>query len=119
MNEKILEQYGISFQEGLDRFCGDNELYERMLHLFLEDQSYNKCKEAFAKKDYHELFEAAHEMKGVSGNLDLKNLYEASCELVELLRNGEYDSKRIKVSFIKFEEAYQKTKEGLELAFTD
>ncbi len=48
------------------------------------------------KKKYDEAFEDAHALKGVAGNLHLTSLYDAISQLVEPLRqkdfNKDYDA---------------------------
>jgi HPt (histidine-containing phosphotransfer) domain-containing protein len=88
MKETMLRQYGINYAAGVSRFLEDAPLYEEMLREFPSDQAIVQLQQAFEKEDYADLFQHAHALKGVSGNLDMERLYRASGELAELLRCG-------------------------------
>lgn len=85
----FLEKVGVACDEAIYRFSGNEEMYERFLGKFLEDPNYEKLKDALAKQDYDEAFSAGHTMKGVTGNLGLKSIYDALIPLVEALRHKE------------------------------
>ncbi|HKM21879.1 MAG TPA: Hpt domain-containing protein [Lachnospiraceae bacterium] len=85
----LLEKVGIACDEAIYRFSGNEEMFERFLGKFLEDPNYEKLKEALEKKDYEEAFSAGHTLKGVTGNLAIKSVYDALIPLVEALRHKE------------------------------
>lgn len=85
-----LAAYGADMDAALERFVGDEELYADCFRLFLEDPSFPALDGAMARRDYAAAFDAAHALKGVSGNLGLTPLFNAVCALVEPLRRGEY-----------------------------
>ena len=113
MDIRVLEEYGINYKSGLERFLGDVELYEMVLDAFLKDTTLEKAKNALEEKDYKQLFEFIHQLKGSSGSSDMIELYNASCKLVELLRNDVYDEERIYECFFEVESSYIRTKEGI------
>ncbi|HIR52229.1 MAG TPA: Hpt domain-containing protein [Candidatus Onthovicinus excrementipullorum] len=86
----ILKQAGISVEEVLGRFMGNDALLERMLHKFLEDQTYAQLAEAMEQEDRDRAFQAAHTLKGVCGNLSMDRLFHLVSEQVELLRSGSW-----------------------------
>ena len=92
MSREQLEVIGVDYQEGLERFLGKDELYQRFLKRFSEDKSYSILVESYEANDYEAMFKAVHTLKGVSGNLAIKPLYEKSSALVETLRNKQYDN---------------------------
>ena len=100
------EQHGINYQEAMNRFFQDEDLYVSFLKKFPNDPSYNELIHALNKYDFVHAFEAAHKLKGVTGNLSLKTLYSNVCILVEELRcqnNTDYDRlmKPITSSYLK------------------
>lgn len=45
-------------------------------------------------KDYEDIIEKAHAIKGASGNLSVTPVYEAYSEMVDLLRKGQPEEAR-------------------------
>ena len=82
----VLEDWGCDIDEGLDRLGGDEDFYETLLSGFVQENSMGVLTEAMEAGDYCRAFEAAHGLKGDTGNLSLTPLYEAVCSLVEDLR---------------------------------
>ncbi len=85
-----LTAYGADMQGINDRFMGDAELYEECFWDLLQEQSVAALGQAIDAKEYDKAFEAAHALKGLSGNLGLTPFYEAVCDLVESLRVQDY-----------------------------
>ena len=81
---------GINYEEGVARFVGSAEMYERFLGEFLKDSTFAALEEAMAKKDVKEAFQQAHTLKGLTGNLSLDRLYKKLIVLTDALR-GEGD----------------------------
>ncbi len=87
-----LEDYGADTKGAIDRFVGDKELYVECVNMFLTDEKFSQLDLYYKSKDYDHLFEAAHSLKGVSGNLGLTPFYHAVCNFVEVLRNKKYEN---------------------------
>lgn len=85
-----LVAYGADMTATLERFVGDEALYERCFGMFMEDASFAELERALREKDYTAAFNAAHTLKGVAGNLGLTPLYEKICQIVESLRHQDY-----------------------------
>lgn len=83
---------GIDIDSGVERFMGNEALYEKFLHRFADDKSYFELTDALSKGDCEAAFNAAHTLKGVSGNLSLITLQKLVCEQVECLRIGNLDA---------------------------
>ena len=81
-----LEDWGCNIDEGLTRLGGDEDFYRMLLSDFTHENDMSKLEEAMRTENYLRAFEAAHGMKGDTGNLSLTPLYEAMCLLVEDLR---------------------------------
>ncbi len=65
------------------------ELIQRFVIKFLEDDSYARLCDALEAHDYGEAFQAAHSLKGVSRNLSFRRLSGSSDALTEQLRHWE------------------------------
>ncbi|MDO4560978.1 MAG: response regulator [bacterium] len=113
---KILLQYGIDYAGGLARFLDDQELYDSVLEAFLTDTLLAKARRAFEDGDRATLFSCVHELKGSSGNANMTALYEASCELVSLLRDNAGSDEEIAESFARFTDAYLLARDGIRKA---
>ena len=88
MNRYRLSKAGINVKEGIERFNGNIDLYEKYLYSFLEDEYYDSMCEAIDEKDVKAAFTAAHALKGLAGNLSLVELHKDMLPLVESLRSG-------------------------------
>ena len=84
---KKLEEYGCDVQSGLERCMNSEEFYLKMVRMLKEEGNFEVLREALNDNDLDRAFEAAHALKGVTGNLALTPLYEPICEITELLRD--------------------------------
>lgn len=83
---------GIDIDSGVERFSGNEMLYEKFLHRFADDKSYPELVAALSAGDCGAAFNAAHTLKGVSGNLSLIRLQKLVSKQVEYLRAGNLDA---------------------------
>ena len=116
MDYTILKDCGIDGDIGLARCLNDHEFYEQFLVMFLEDSSFERARAAFEQKDYKELFKCAYELKGVSGNAGMSELYDAVCPLVDLVREGGVDDGEAARLFETVSTAYARARQGVERA---
>lgn len=116
MDFEILTQYGVDYQKGIERCLNDEVFYEKILTLFLKDESFANAKNAYECGDDAALFTYVHELKGVSGNAELTELYEAVYPLVEVLRKEDFDRDAMEKLYDAMSVAYAKTREGVFLA---
>lgn len=86
MDKEVCAAAGIDYDEGVARFVGHAEIYEKFLGKFLADPDYAMLETAMAEKDITAAFHAAHTLKGVAGNLSLNDLYHALIPFVDALR---------------------------------
>lgn len=101
MNKETLKAGGIDYEEGLDHFSGNKQLYEKYLNRFLELTLFDEMKERIEEGDLKEAFECAHKLKSFVGNLSIPGLYAEIEELTENLRNRDsldYDSRIKKIN---------------------
>lgn len=89
--QAVFEAYGGSYEETMERFLHNEAMYCKLLNMFFEDESLKKLESALTVCDWKGAFEAAHALKGVTGNMGLAPLYHAVCGIVEPLRAGRTD----------------------------
>lgn len=93
-------------------------IYETMMSMFLDDDTFSRAKMAYEKNYYKELFRSLHELKGTSGSASLTELNAAVVPLVELLRGGnDVPRQLLATMFERVEKSYFKAIEGISLAF--
>jgi HPt (histidine-containing phosphotransfer) domain-containing protein len=83
-----LKELGANIDEGMERLGGNAALYERMLGKLLKLLKTTAPDPDFDCKNYADVVEKAHAVKGAAGNLSVTPLYEAYTEIVNLLRAG-------------------------------
>lgn len=114
MKKDVLVNAGIDYDDGVRR-CGDSaDLYARLLGLFLEDDNFAEAKKSLVAKDYETLFERTHEIKGMSGNMSITDVYRCSSNVVALLRAKDYEA--IPAAFDELDVAYEKAMRAIESA---
>lgn len=87
-----LATYGVNLTITMERFAGDEALYEQCLYILLDDKNFPGLGQSIEAQNYEDAFAAAHALKGVVGNLGLTPMYSAICEIVESLRSNKYDT---------------------------
>lgn len=63
-------------------------LIEKLLNIFLEDQSFENLKKSLGEGNVHDAFIAAHTLKGAAANMCLNSLYDSACAVTEALRHA-------------------------------
>ena len=84
--KKFLAACGGDYEGTMRRLMGNEMLFCRLLPKVFQDENFQKLEDALTQGDLDAAFDAAHTLKGVSGNLGLTSLYNAVCEIVEPLR---------------------------------
>lgn len=100
-----LKLAGVDVESGVERFMSNEDLYWKFALRFLEDRNAQLLSEAFQNGDAADAFKAAHNLKGVCGNLSFMRLYEAVRDMTEPLRNGNLEE--AKAEFPEFQENYR------------
>lgn len=90
----LLERHGIDYADALERFCGNEALYERLACKYLDDAHFDALAAALDEGDAERAYQEAHALKGVAGNLSFSALYRAVSEISEILRAGEIEQAR-------------------------
>ena len=102
------KEVGGSYEEVCGRLVLDS-IIRKNLKKFPSDESFEKAKIALEKEDYEELFLAVHTLKGISGTLGLKALFEKASVLTEHLRNNHTQNVKELMSCVETE--YKRTVE--------
>ncbi|MDD2956669.1 MAG: Hpt domain-containing protein [Oscillospiraceae bacterium] len=117
MNLSVLSDAGIDYEDGIARFSGHAEIYEKYLKRFPSDPEFSNLRSAMAGKDYEAAFRSAHTLKGMVGNLSIKRLYASLYDFVELLR-GNRDIAAAHAAFPGLEAQYQAATEAITRYFS-
>ncbi len=83
--EKLAE-FGADTGKGLERCMNNEAFYLRLVGMTAEDGNFSKLESAIRENDLDTAFEAAHALKGTTGNLSLDPIFDPVCEITELLR---------------------------------
>lgn len=118
MDISVLNEYGINYKEGLARCMGNKALYELLLSMVLEDESFENAVRAHENADREALFRALHELKGACGNAAISGLFNAVNPLVELVRDGGegVEQRQIDELFAVVTKEYERAIRGITLA---
>ena len=109
----IMETYGVNYALTMERFMRQEKMYVRILGMLFKDESLGDLRRALQAENLDGAFQAAHTLKGVSGNLGLTPLYEAIWDIVEPLRHGEKRSdypamlEKIEEEFVKVRQMHE------------
>ncbi len=83
----------IDLKDVLDRVQDDKELLLELLDIYQEDfiEKRKALGQAVSVKDLVKIKEVAHSMKGASGNISAKPLYQVCLDLESLAKTGNFD----------------------------
>ncbi len=101
--------FGANTTEGLKRCLNKEDFYLRMVKKVPDDANFQKLYDALAVGDLTAAFDAAHAIKGATGNLALSPIFDPVAELTELLRA------RTQTDYSTLIEAIRKGRDELEL----
>jgi HPt (histidine-containing phosphotransfer) domain-containing protein len=80
---------GIDYDDAMNRFMNNEEMYMTFLNRFKDDHSYKLMREALDQNDISAAYDAAHDLKSITGNLSMKKLYYHVCLLVDDLKKDD------------------------------
>ena len=103
-----VREYGAAVDEGLARCMNNEAFYLKLVGKVLDDKAFGTLRSAVEAGDKEAAFEAAHQLKGVLGNLALTPMFEPVAEMTELLRAGE------EVEYMVFVDKIEEKKKVLE-----
>lgn len=101
--------------DGLGRVRGNRSLYKRMLALYLQSEEFPALEDAAAAKDYPRVAELAHGIRGMSGNLGLKCVFQLSAEIMLRVREDTIDGQLL----AEFFSAAEATRRHVELLIAE
>ena len=80
---------GFSLEDGLRRLGQNKGLYLQLLRQFSQDhlQTHLRLQETFSDNDLESLGQMVHSLKGVSGNLGARNLYQSCIDLEQAIKD--------------------------------
>ncbi len=81
-----LKECGADVETTVNRFMGNEAMYEKFLKKFTDNSNYSGLEESIREENYEEMFKYAHTLKGVSANLGLDPIYKAASDLTEEIR---------------------------------
>ncbi len=106
---QALQEWGCDTGAALERFDQDKDLYVECLKIFATDENFTLLKNALVDDKVEEAFNAAHALKGVSGNLSLGNLYQNICSVSDALKIGDLATAKIAFEdMVRSKEEYDK-----------
>ncbi len=87
---RMARDKGLDITAGLERFKGNMQVYFNMLNHFLESnrEAAREIQELIDAGEHTEAEKRVHSLKGISGNLGLGELYDASVSLDNTLKTG-------------------------------
>ncbi|MDO5402878.1 MAG: Hpt domain-containing protein [Eubacteriales bacterium] len=91
MDKEKLGQLGVDYDMAIDRFAGNEGLYEKYLENFKEDSHLYKAQKACKEHDYEQVYEQLHILKGISGTLGMASLSESCQEVILAVGSKEFD----------------------------
>ncbi len=90
-----LKTLGVDVDGALDRLKGKEELYIRLLGIFVKTMEEQYVSPDFDGNDYRTTIEKAHNIKGTSGNMSITPIYDAYTRIVDLLRKERPEEARM------------------------
>ncbi len=111
MNCEKLIQAGIDMDDFLKRLMGNEMLVKRFIQKFVQDENFTKLVAAFDQEDVKAAEMASHTLKGMCGNLSIKELYMLFTEQVRRIRSGEYAE--AKAMMPEITACYQRAVDGM------
>lgn len=82
-NKKLIASLGVDYDDVMNRFANHEHLYMKFLHKFCHDPGFHKLQNAIINKNYREVEESSHMLKGTSANLGL-NEFSSICNAIVL-----------------------------------
>lgn len=88
--EECYKKLGGDYDKIINMLPSD-ALVKRFALKYLNDPCYNELKDSLESGNTESAFRAAHNLKGVSGNLAFSRLYGSACKITEMLRSGDLE----------------------------
>ena len=95
----------------IGRFMGNENLLKKFVKNFPDDSTYGRLCEAMEAKDWPQVEMSAHTLKGVAANLSFSKLFQASADLVSVIR--EQETEKADGLFSEVQKAYKEVVQGI------
>lgn len=109
---KRLKAGGIDYESGIDRFGGNEAMFEKFISRFPDDTHYYDLVEAIKQGDTENGFRIAHTLKGVVGNLSFTGYYDAVTQVAKSLQSCDLASAQ--EGMLAVEKAHRMVMEALQ-----
>lgn len=96
-----LKKLDVDVNGTVERFVGNDDIYVQFLKEFAETDRFPDIYKALESRDTDKLIMHVHKLKGVAGNLGMKNIYDAAEGVIQQLRDGSYDGTEEKLRAIE------------------
>jgi HPt (histidine-containing phosphotransfer) domain-containing protein len=96
-----MQKAGIDYVGGVDRFGGNNEMFEKFLRRFPADPHFAELETHLEAQDIDQAFRCAHTLKGVVGNLSFTEYFEAVSCLSALLHERKLEEACITMALVR------------------
>lgn len=102
--KKIFKNAGFDVDGTIQRFAGNEALYEKYIFKFIDDKIFENLAKAVKEGNHANAFQESHTLKGVAGNMGLNALADAAENMVSALRNNQ--TPPLEPLFLPIEKAY-------------
>lgn len=109
---EILIEAGIDVDGGIERCMGNEALYKSLMKRIWQDANYHNVLAGVKEQDEEKTLQAAHTLKGISGNLGFTRLFRVTEEIVNLIRGGSFGEVEDKMP--EFTQKYEEILHALE-----
>lgn len=89
--KRQLEENGVDVDATLKRFMGKDALFMKFFVKFADDGACKEIRTGLENRDIQTIFERAHSLKGVAGNLGITPVYNLAAQISDLFR-GKQDA---------------------------
>lgn len=111
-NKQLIVSLGIDYDDVMNRFANHEQLYMKFLHKFCHDPGFQKLQNAIINKNYREVEESSHMLKGTSANLGL-NKFSFICNTIVLNAREEAPWDELENNLEDIQKLYLNIKEKL------
>lgn len=86
-----LQKLNVDVSGTVERFVGNDDIYVQFLNEFSETDRFPDIYKALYSRDTDKLIMHVHKLKGVAGNLGMKDIYNDAEAVIKQLRDGSYE----------------------------
>lgn len=110
--KEFYEKVGGDYEDVCERLGGE-QVVSSIVKMLQTDRHYERCKQALMAGDADAAFCAAHALKGICLNLDIRHLQEDASALTDVLREGSRDMEKVPAAFSALQSCYLDTVDAL------